>query len=96
MPIPFLAAILGALKTAGTFATAKAAPWLAKNILPMALQGLAGQKTGTTGTGEQPQTPQLESGRMPINLMGFPSMSAGNTNYGEIIAKMLAKNRMVG
>jgi len=96
MPIPFLPAILGALKTAGTFASTKAVPWLAKNILPMVLEGLTGKETGTTGAGGQPQTPQLESGRGPINLMGFPSMAAGNTNYGEIIAKMLAKNRMMG
>ena len=30
---------------------------------------------------------------LPINLMGFPSMAAGNINYGDIIAKMLAQQR---
>ena len=35
-----------------------------------------------------PQQPNL-----PINLMGFPSMAAGNINYGDIIAKMLSQQR---
>jgi hypothetical protein len=54
--------------------------------------GGGGQAGAPGATGQQ--IPQFQTAKAPASLMGFPSMQ--NTNYGDIIAKMLSKYKTTG
>jgi hypothetical protein len=80
-------------------------PALAFLTNPAFWKGVAGVGSALGGAkalgGGEAQAPGVEgqqgfqTAKPPINLMGFPSMAPGNTNYGEIIKNMLQKQKLL-
>ena len=98
MPLPFLPAIMGGLKTLGSLAATKALPFIGKNILPAVLSQAVGGGGGTGSEEEEGRIIEFPQKHQPINIPAFTfgggrntSVPRGSGGYSDIIKTMLMR-----